>query len=178
MPLSRDPAKRRKQLRNLPNLRGEPTAASWKPGQPSPYLKHGLRSRKTQPPEVIDPILDGVLADLETKVPIRDEQGEVPAWLREMAWSAAISKLQAIRCTRYLAQHGETDERGRYRPENEGLRKANESHQRALDRLAMTVGSYAAAGLDLARAQQFDLARHWAEHPPADLAGDAEEVDE
>ena len=167
MPLSSDPEKRQRQLDNLPNLRGEPTPASWKPGQPSPNLRHGLRSRRP-PPSVIDPILDGVLADLETKVPIRDHGGEVPAWLREMAWSAAISKLQVVRCSQYLAQYGESDERGRWRPENEGLRKANESYQRALDRLAMTVTSHAKAGLDLARASQFDLARHWAED------GDAE----
>jgi hypothetical protein len=34
-----------------------------------------------------------------------------------MAWSAAISKLQVIRCSHYLAQHGDTDERGCFRPE-------------------------------------------------------------
>jgi hypothetical protein len=81
-----------------------------------------------------------------------------------MAWSAAISKLQVIRCSHYLAQHGDTDERGCFRPENEGLRKANESYQRAPERLAMTVDRYLKAGLDLARG--IDLASAMSEPDP------------
>lgn len=150
MPLSRDPEKKQRQLDNLPNLRGEASPGSWKPGQVSPTLKHGLRSRRPSA-EVIDPILDDVLDDLAQRVPIRDEQGEVPGWLREMAWSAAISKLQVIRCSRWLAQHGETDERGRLRPEVEMLDRVNARYQTALARLAMDVPSHLKAGLDLAQ---------------------------
>lgn len=143
-PLSKDPEKRARQLENL-----QPGAGAFEKGS-APALKHGLRSRDPSA-EVIDPILDQVLADLSAKVPIRDEDGRVPAWLREMAWSAAIAKLQVIRCARFLAQHGATDERGRLRDENDGLRKANESYQRSLDRLAMTVGAHLKAGHDLQR---------------------------
>ena len=96
-------------------------------------------------------MLDSVIEDLASRVPVRDENDDVPAWLREMAWSAAVKKLIVIRCARYLAQHGETDERGRWRPENDGLRKATESYERALERLAMTVPSHARAGLDFQR---------------------------
>ncbi len=166
-------------LNNLPNLRGELPAGAWRPGA-TPHLGSGLYSRSKQPPDVIDPILDAVLEDLEAKVPVRDEHGDVPQWLREMAWSAAIAKLQVTRCARYLAQYGEVDERGRWRPENEGLSKANERYQRALERLAMTVGSHARAGLDLRRT--FDLAQHWAEQTAAEeataLEGDAEDADD
>jgi hypothetical protein len=139
---------------SLANLRPNPDklvpgAGAWRPGV-APHLEHGLRSRDPSP-EVIDPVLDLVLDDLETKVPIRDEHGQVPPWLREMAWSAAIAKLQVIRCSRYLAQHGDTDAQGRLRPEVEALSKTNDRYQRSLERLAMTVPSHMRSGLDAAR---------------------------
>ena len=126
-----------------------PGAGQWQPGS-APALKSGLRSRNPSP-EAIDPVLDLVLDDLETKVPIRDEHGQVPPWLREMAWSAAIAKLQVIRCSRYLARHGDTDAQGRLRPEVEALSKTNDRYQRSLERLAMTVPSHMRSGLDAAR---------------------------
>jgi hypothetical protein len=161
-PTSSDPEKRRRQLENLPNLRGEPTPGSWMPGG-APALKSGLRSRNP-PAEVIDPILDAVIDDLEAKVPVRDEHGQVPAWLREMAWSAAIAKLQVIRCSRYLAQYGDTDAQGRLRPEVEALSKTNDRYQRSLERLAMTVPSHMRSGLDAART--IDLASALSEPDP------------
>lgn len=166
MPLSTDPAKRERQLANLrpkpENL--QPGAGAWQPGRSPDQLRHGLRSRRP-PADVIDPILDQVLDDLEAKVPIRVD-GQIPPWLREMAWSAAIAKLQVVRCARFLAQHGETNSRGRWRPENEGLRKANETYQRALERLAMTVGSHLRAGLDMQRGR--DLALEFAAQTEAE----------
>jgi hypothetical protein len=73
---------------------------------------------------------------------VRDERGEVPSWLREMAWAAAIAKLQVIRCSRFLAQHGDVDPQGRLRSEVEALSKTNDRYQRSLERLAMTVPSH------------------------------------
>jgi len=153
--------------RSLANLKPNtdklvPGAGAWRPGA-APALKSGLRSRNPSP-EVIDPVLDLVLDDLEAKVPIRDERGEVPPWLREMAWSTAIAKLQVIRCSRFLAQHGDTDAQGRLRPEVEGLSKVNERYQRSLERLAMTVPSHMRSGLDAART--IDLASAMSEEDP------------
>jgi hypothetical protein len=156
-PLSDDPEKRARQLANL-----RPGAGAWKPGS-APQLRHGLRTRKP-PPEVIDPVLDRVLDDLEARVPIKGSDGEVPPWLRELAWSAAIKKLQIVRCARFLAQNGETDERGNYRRENELLTKATDAYERSLERLAMTVDRYLKAGLDLARG--IDLASAMSEPDP------------
>jgi hypothetical protein len=132
---------------SLANLK--PGAGRWREGA-SPALKHGLRSRIPSA-EVLDPVLDEVERDLAAKVPDRDASGDVPLWNREMLWSLAVAKLQVIRCARFLAQHGEVDERGRFRPENDGLRKANESYQRSLERMAMTVPSRARTGADIAR---------------------------
>jgi hypothetical protein len=72
--------------------------------------------RRQPPAEVIDPILAQVIDDLESRVPVRDEHGDIPAWLREMCWSAAIKKLQVTRCARFLAHHAEIYERRRWRP--------------------------------------------------------------
>ena len=152
---------------SLGNLRPNPAklvpgAGQWQPGS-APALKSGLRSRKPSA-DVIDPVLDTVIEDLEGKVPVRDEQGNVPPWLREMACPAAIAKLQVIRCSRFLAQHGEVDERGRLRPEVEGLSKVKDRYQRSLERLAMTVPSHMRSGLDAART--IDLASAMSEPDP------------
>jgi hypothetical protein len=150
----------------------EPGAGQWRPGG-APVMRSGLRSRKP-PAEVIDPILDQVIENLSSRVPVRDEAGEVPAWLREMCWSAAIKKLQVTRCARFLAQHDEIDERGRWRPENDALVKATESYERALERLAMTVPSHMRAGLDFQR--KVSLAEAMSEPDPqrrADLMREA-----
>ena len=157
-PTSEDPAKRAKQMANLPNLRGEAPAGAWKPGS-SPNLKHGLRSRHPSA-DVIDPVLDQVERDLETKVPDRDADGDVPVWNREMLFSLAVAKLQVIRCSRYLAQHGETDGRGNLRGEVEQLSRVNERYQRALDRMAMTITARARTGANVQRGR--DLAREMA----------------
>ncbi len=151
-PLSDDSERRRRQLSNLrphpQNL--EPGAGAWAPGA-SPHLKHGLRSR-TSSADVLDPVLDVVLEDLEAKVPVRDEHGDVPAWLREACWAAAVKKLRVVRCARFLAQHRDVDERGRWRPENAELVKATDAYERSLAGLAMTVTSHMRAGADRARA--------------------------
>ena len=84
---------------------------------------------------------------------MRDERGEVPSWLREMAWAAAIAKLQVIRCSRFLAQHGDVDPQGRLRSEVEALSKTNDRYQRSLERLAMTVPSHVRSRVDTQHAR-------------------------
>lgn len=140
---------RRMNPRSLANLR--PGAGAWRPGA-SPHLKHGLDTRRPSA-EALDPALDAVIAELQPGLPapLLDEAGEVAAWARETVWSLAVLKLIVLRASRYIAQHGEVDDRGRLRPELEGLRKATESYRRALDGEAMTLRSRLRAELDNTR---------------------------
>ena len=151
MPLSDDPDKRARQLANL-----RPGAGAWQPGA-APNLKHGLRTRNP-PVEEVEPHLAAVLADLEPLVPdpLKDEAGDVLPWARESVWTLGVLKLGVVRCLRFLAQHGEQDERGRLRPENEQLGQATLRYRRALAEEAMTLRSRLQAGLDLARTRAID----------------------
>lgn len=146
MPLSRDPVKRERQLANL-----QPGAGRWQPGA-KPALRHGLRTRQPRPEEV-EPVLGQVLEDLKPLVPepLKDHAGEILPWARESVWALGVLKLGIVRCLRYLAQHGETDERGRWRKENDELRKATVSYRQALSEEAMTLRSRIRAGVDVAR---------------------------
>jgi len=155
MPHSTDPEKAARQLANL-----RPGQGRWKPGA-SPQLRHGLRTRRP-PVEEVEPELAAVLADLQHKVPqpLTDADWSVLPWAQESVWTLGVLKHGIVRCQRFLAQRGETDERGRFRPENEQLGKAVDRYRRALDAEAMTLRSRLRAGLDVTRA--FDLARHWA----------------
>lgn len=150
------------------NFRGRtsPTPASWKAGQTSPNLRHGLRTREPTV-EDVEPVLGAVIADLAAKVPepLVDEEGRVLPWAQESLWTLGILKLGLTRCLRYLASHGETDERGRWRPENDSLAKATERYRRALGEEAMTLKSRLDAGLTLARTT--DLSSALSEPDPA-----------
>lgn len=148
-PLSSDPEKRQRQLANLPNTRGEPTAGSWKAGQPSPNLKHGLRSRRPGPllgeaaAEIVDALAD--------TVPLKGPDGQVLPQFVPAVESAALDLIVVKRVLGYLTTHGFEDERGRLRPEVDGLSKVNQRLQKALDRLGATPTSYARLGFDVAR---------------------------
>ena len=162
MPSSRDPAKRAKQLANLPNLRGEPTAGSWRPGA-SPALEHGLRSRRPGP-AVLDPLLAEIEAALAEDLPIKDANGDVPAPDRSSGARGATRSRSAQRRSAFLALHGDGDERGNLRPAFLELGKAVEHAARMLDRLGCSPRARAALGLDLARAT--DLATAMSEPDP------------
>jgi hypothetical protein len=165
VPLSSDPEKRERQLRNLPNLRGEPPASSFRPGS-APHLRHGLRSRATSP-LVLDPIAREIEDALGDDLPLKDPDGNVPAPDRFMVELAAIALLRVRRCSAYLSLHGDVDENGTLRPELDGLGRAVEHAARMLDRLGCSPRSRAALGVDVGRMQVFDLARHWAEQHEA-----------
>lgn len=151
MSVSRDPEKRAAQLANLPNLRGEPTSTTWRPGD-SPALTNGLRSRAPAP-TVVDPIVREIEAALLAAAPLRDASGEVPAVDRFAVELAALALLRVRRVHAYLATNGEIDAEGRLRTEIiEGARKAEETAGRMLDKLGMSPRSRVALGLDLTRA--------------------------
>jgi hypothetical protein len=140
---------------SLANLR--PGAGAWPPGA-APRLRHGLRTRR---PDRL--LLGGAASEiidaLEAGVPVRDADGDVPVHDRVAVEAAALQLIIVRRVLGFLTTNGFEDERGRLRPEVEGLERANARLLAALDRLGMTPASRVRLGLDLSRA--FDLAAHW-----------------
>ena len=167
MPLSTDPEKKARQLANLPNMRGEPTSATWGPGA-TPTLVHGLRSRRP-PSIVLDPLVREIEEALAADLPLQAAGGGAPAADRFAVELSAIALLRVRRVSAYLELHGDIDEHGNLRPALDGLGKAVEHAARMLDRLGCSPRARVALGLDVARAQTFDLAQHW--------AGEGEAVD-
>jgi len=71
----------------------------------------------------------------------------------------ALMALQIERCRNFLAGHGDTDERGRWRPENDALDKKLASYLNALDRMGATTAAYARLGLNVAAAEDLAVRR-------------------
>lgn len=160
-PLSNDPVKRAAQLSNL-RRGGEPNAGSFKPGQPSPNLKHGLRSR--QPGPLLGDAAIEIVDALAATVPLRSPDGEVLPQFVPAVESAALDLIVVKRVLGYLTAHGFEDARGRLRPEVEGLSRANARLMSKLADLGATPTSYARLGFDVVRAERErdDLALRWA----------------
>lgn len=149
MPLSDDPISRKAQLANLrPGRAPEGNLRA---------LRHGLRSRQP-PPVVLDPLVREIEEALGLDLPLQAEGGGPPPADRYAVELAAIALLRVRRVSAYLSLHGDVDEKGRLRPELEGLGKAVEHAARMLDRLGCSPRARVALGLDVARAQSFDLA--------------------
>jgi hypothetical protein len=159
VPLSRDPDRRARQLANL--RRGGPAnAGSFRPDQASPVLKHGLRSRR--PPRLLlTETADEIVDALAATVPLRAPDGDVMPQFLPAIEAAALLLVQIRRAAAFLASHGATDQRGRFRPENEALTRTIEGFMRTLDRLGATPRSYAALGFDVTRTAREDLALRW-----------------
>ena len=149
--------------RSLANLR--PGAGAWTPGATT-NLEHGLRSRRPGP-AVLDPLAREIEDALAEDLPIKDASGDVPAADRFAVELAAIALLRVRRCSAFLELHGDADERGNLRSAFLELGKAVEHAARMLDRLGCSPRARAALGVDVGRARQFDLARHWAEQDAA-----------
>jgi hypothetical protein len=152
MPPSKDPALRANQLANLPNLRGEPPANAFTPGNTA-RLVHGFRTVNPSP-IVLDPIVREIAEALGKTLPMRDANDEVPAADRYALELAALALLRVRRTHAYLELRGDTDDTGRLRPEFEMLGKAIESASRALDRLGCSPLARARLGLDLAQTER------------------------
>lgn len=156
---------------SLANLK--PGAGAWRKGESSPALKHGLRSRNVGP-LLLDERTKSIADALGDSVPMRGPDGEVLPQFRAVLQPVALMAVQIDRCRAYLAAHGTTNERGRWRPENDALDRKLASYIAALDRLGATPTSLAKLGLNVA--QGFDLAQHWAAEDAAEraaAAGDA-----
>lgn len=142
-----------KSLQNLPNLRGEAGAASWKPGD-SPHLRHGARTRRPQGSPEWSPAVQAAIGDLEARVgdELRDESGELYAWALPSVEALAIARVAAWRIDRFVADR-----------ETRGLLAANDielqskiaaRYHDGLAREALTLASRLQA-----RATSFDLAQ-------------------
>jgi hypothetical protein len=175
MPLSSDPTKRARQLANLPNLRGEMPAGAWTAGA-SPALRHGLRTRRPAR-QILGPAYDELVDVLEDSVPLRGADGQVLPGFAVAIEAAAVQLLQVRRCQAYLETHGATDDRGRFRPENEGLERASDRLLKALDRLGATPTSYARLGFNVMRGADLANAMSSGRQDLVDEALDREEAE-
>jgi transcriptional regulator with XRE-family HTH domain len=110
---------------------------------------------------------------LVASVPIRDERGELPV-ADEAAVEIAARALKRWReVSTWCDAYGRLDERtGAIKDAADYELWCERRLHEALDVLGLSPTARAKLGLDLARASQFDLARHWAED------GDAEEENE
>lgn len=173
MPLSEDPEARARQLANL-RQGGGPNAGSWEPGQASPTLTHGLRTRRPPGPLLGEAASEIVDALAET-VPLRAPDGGVMPQFIPAVEAAAVDLIIVRRALGFLTAKGWEDARGRLRPEVDGLSKANARFMAKLDALGATPVSYARLGFDVARTarETRDYARAWSA-PPAPPVADVE----
>jgi len=185
MPLSSDPAKRAKSLANLrrapsddsakrerqlQNLRPAPAA----PAGNQRHLVHGGRSElllRNVEAEVAE-----LAAALGDAAPVRDpETGALPAADLIAVETAARALKRYRHLAAWLDTHGRIKEKsGNVKPAAELELKAERQLNEALDRLGMNPMARSRLGLNIARSQQFDLARAWAEADVVDgtVAGD------
>lgn len=170
MPLSRNPQRRAAQLANLkPGARTAPVGNVR-------ALRHGAYATVAR--DRIDVKVREVFDALAADAPLRDRDGGLPA-----ADGAAVRLAAEVLCrldnvSDFLARRGIEDDKGELRTtvlDIEGrLRREAADH---LDALGCTPRARARLGLDVARAEAFDLAKAWqAEHERA--AGDVIDAEE
>jgi hypothetical protein len=150
VPLSRDPTKRERQLANLPNLRGEPTSASWRPGA-APHLVHGARGRASWNSPDWSPAVELAIAELErcAGVELKDADGALEPWARPSVEAVAQQLVNMRRGERIAADR---DARGRLTLEDvERQARVVDAYHRALEREALTVRSRIEAAGNAAR---------------------------
>jgi len=103
-----------------------------------------------------------VMEALAADAPLRDADGGLPAADGALVRLAAEALCRLDSVADYLARRGIEDENGELRGtvlEIEGrLRREASDH---LEGMGMSPRSRARLGVDVARAQSFDLARHW-----------------
>lgn len=161
-PLSADPVKRARQLGNLQRGGGRPLSPEHRPA-----LRHGAYA--TIAADRLDAKAREVFDALAADAPLR-ERGELPAADGAVVRLAAEALCRLDSVSDYLARRGIEDEKGQLRAgvlEVEGrLRREASDH---LEALGMSPRSRARLGVDVARAQAFDLAQHWAEQDGDDV---------
>lgn len=160
--------------RSLANLKrgGNPPGAGHVPA-----LRHGAYSEALLA-DVSDEVRE-LMEALGSTAPVREADGSLPA-ADVVAFERTARLLRRYRrLEAWLDLHGEFDEKtGDVKPAARFTEEVGASLFRALAELGMTTTSRAKLGLDLARAQRFDLAQHWDDgrdpDAPDTVDGDAE----
>lgn len=170
MPLSRDPAARARSLANL-----RPGGAPPPPAGNVRALVHAGTARKATL------IQAGswaalIYSELEAEAPMRSADGGLPVHDRQAVelLASALARLQNVEA--WLAARPAVDEKGEVWPAEDVAARLRREIASSLDALGMTPRARAALGVDVARAQSFDLAQHWAAESAAGDVIDAEEV--
>ena len=154
VPLSRDPAKRERQLANLTSRPPAPPAGNTR------NLRHGAHAR--QATLIAADAWEGrIYHELEAEAPLRGADGGLPPADRQAVELLAkcLARLQAV--AGYLDLHGPLGEDGTPRPALDAEGRLRREAGEYLDRLGMTPRARAALGLDITR--QRDLALEWAQ---------------
>jgi len=123
-------------------------------------------------------ILNGYAKEIEAALGDAVPRGPDGAPLPQFAaalQAVALMALQIERCRNYLAGHGDTDSRGRWRPENDALDRKLASYLAALDRMGATPAAYARLGLNVAHVEDLAVRRAYdlEEDADRDLEEDA-----
>jgi P27 family predicted phage terminase small subunit len=141
---------------SLANLRSDYGAT---PGN-TLRLKHGFRSKQliADVSDEVNEVMDGIAA----VVPVR-ENGEAPACDTMAIELCAVALKRWRSVYAYVDLHGVLDDKGNEQPAARVEREAERALWRALGELGLSPQSRSRLGLNLARAQSFDLARHWQE---------------
>lgn len=109
------------------------------------------------------PDREACFAQIAAAVLIREPDGSLPAAYEPLVWVTAGELARYKSCERWVEERGMFSRTGKLNPAAEHMRKTAKGLAELLDRLALSPRSAGALGLDLQRAQNFDLARHWAE---------------
>jgi hypothetical protein len=122
-------------------------------------MRHGGDSKASsllaRSPECYDVIAAGC--------PFKEPDGSLPAAYHPLALAAAGELARYRQCEAYVGRKGMFDRKGNLNPAAEHMRKTAKGLAELLAQLGMTVRAAAQVGLDLKKAQNFDLARFWAE---------------
>jgi hypothetical protein len=159
---------------SLANLRRGP-----QPGlKPAPRgntlgLRHGGRAEITIPG--LDQARQDIFDRLSASAPVRDERGELPAADEATVELAARALARHRSVDNWLAVHGILDEKtGEPKKAVYYAESSARTADGLLAKLGMNPKDRAALGLDVARASQFDLARHWQDEDES-IEGEAED---
>jgi len=171
--LSRRPAARARQLANLTARPPAPPSGNQRARRHGGYSTIALARLDAKAREVFDA--------LAADAPMRDAD-QLPAADAALVRLAAECMCRIDTVSAYLAAHGVLDDKGNVRPAAELEGRLRREAADYLDALGMTPRSRAKLGLDVARAQTFDLAEYWAAQDVAaeraDVDGQAHELDD
>lgn len=156
MPLSSNADARARQLANLRTGGG--------PGPPRGNVRalvHGGTARKATL-IAAGSWAERIYAELEAEAPMRSADGSLPVHDRQAVelLASALARLQNVEA--WLSARPAVDEKGEVWPAEDVASRLRREIAGWLDRLGMTPAARASLGVDVARAQSFDLAVHWA----------------